>query len=65
MAAVLQERIDVGADLCERAGDGGHDAGLVVHDEAKVVRGEEFAGDCAAAHGKLHSVAALRDGEDV
>ena len=65
VAGALQDGVDVGADFGKRAGDGGDDAGLVVDDEAEVVRGEELAGDLALADGELDGLAALRDGEQV
>ena len=65
VAGALQEGVDVGSDFGECAGDGGDDTGLIVYYEAKVVRGEEFAGDLAFADGELDGLAALRDGEEV
>ena len=45
VAAALEEGVDVGSNLGERAGDGGDDAGFVVDDEAQVVGGYGVAGD--------------------
>jgi len=65
VAAVLQDGVDVDANLGERAGDGGDDAGGVFDNEAQVVRGEDVSGDLDFVGREADADAAFGDGEDV
>ena len=65
VAGALQDGVDVGSDARECAGDGGDDAGFVIHDEAQVMRGDELSGDGARGGREGYAAGVLRDGEEI